>query len=477
MASRLRLSGLAARVALAFAVVATLAVASLAVVIVLTTRSQTQTQTNQERQATLAAVTGELARAYQRADGWAGADTSAAGALATRANAVLLVYDSRGQTVLDLRPTHPAGIGRGSGGRGRGPGGTRPANGRGDAAPRRLSGPVEVTGRAVGTAELRFPTAVSPAQSDLRAALTRATLLGSALALALAVVAAGVFAGTLAAPLRRLSAAVERLRRGDRTARAGAEDAPGELGDLARAFDQMAEQLQREDELRRELVADLRHELRTPITILRGNLEELLDTGEPATAERLTSLHEEALRLDALVGDLDAMITADAAALRLHATPVDLAAVVATEAKALGGAFAAKAITVCPDLHPTIVLGDAARLAQIATNLLTNALKYTPEGGDVTVHVGPESTNGVLSIANSGPGISDDERQRVFERFWRGAAAKGIAGRGIGLAVVASLARAHGGDVTVDSVPGRGARFTVTLPLANDGHAARATER
>lgn len=105
MASRLRSSGLAARAALAFALVATLAVASLAVVIVLTTRSQTQTQTNHERQATLAAVTAALARAYQQADGWAGADTSAAAALARRANAVLVVYDSHGQTVVDLRPT------------------------------------------------------------------------------------------------------------------------------------------------------------------------------------------------------------------------------------------------------------------------------------------------------------------------------------------------------------------------------------
>jgi two-component system sensor histidine kinase BaeS len=468
MANRLPSSGLAARVALAFAVVATLAVASLALVIVLTTRSQTQTQTDQERRATLAQVTAQLARAYDRADGWAGADTTAAAALATRADAVLLAYDTGGQTVLDLRPAHPTGSGRGPGGRGRGPGGGGPATDRSDAAPRRISASVQVGGQNVGTAELRFPTAVSPAQSDLRAALTRATLLGSALALALAIVAAGVFAGTLTAPLRRLSAAVQRLRHGDRTARADIDDAPGELGDLARAFNAMAEQLQREDDLRRELVADLRHELRTPITILRGNLEELLDTGEPATAERLSSLHEEVLRLDALVGDLDAMITADTAALRLDLTPVDLAAVAATEAQALGGAFAAKAITVRSDLQETIVLGDRARLAQIATNLLTNALKYTPEGGAVTIHVAPEHTYGVLTIADSGPGLTEDERQRVFERFWRGTAAKGIAGRGIGLAIVASLARAHGGNVTVDSAPGHGARFTVTLPLAHD---------
>lgn len=162
------------------------------------------------------------------------------------------------------------------------------------------------------------------------------------------------------------------------------------------------------------------------------------------------------------------MITADAAAVRLHRAPVELAAVAAAQLEALRSAFASKSITVQTDLRPATVLGDAARLAQIVANLLTNALKYTPDGGQVIVRVDRDDKSARLEVADNGPGIPQTELDRVFERFWRGAASDRIAGRGVGLAIVASLVRAHSGQVEAHSTPGAGARFTVRLPLATD---------
>lgn len=447
---------LVVRLGIAFAAVALGAIALLAVLTLVATRSEVSTLAASERRQAATAVADTLAVEYESAGSWAGANFDPAFAVAAANGAVVTVLDEGG-TVVGASEDAPGLVGR-LHGEGR-------FGGAGRGSP--LAIPVEVDGREVGTAVVRFPSSgLTQAESDTRAAITTAVLAGAVLSLLLAVGAAVLLSRRITRPLSALREAVLRLERGELDARAGLSDAPGEIGDLAHAFDGMAEALQRESAVRRGVVADVAHELRTPVTILQASCEELVDGVSPPTPEKLASLHEEVLRLGRLVGDLETLSAAEAARLDLERRPVDLAAVARRSADRLAAYFEVADLQLERDLEPVEVVGDAARLAQVADNLLGNALKYTPAGGRVTVHVGAQGPDAVLAVSDTGPGIPEDELPRLFERFWRGEAARGVGGSGIGLAVVAELVAAHGGSVRVESPPGEGARFTVTLPRA-----------
>jgi|GEM_PF-2747888 len=327
--------------------------------------------------------------------------------------------------------------------------------------------PIVVDGRTVGTLKVVYPADGLPGpERDLESSLRWSILAAAAVAILVALGVALLVARRLGRPLTRLTRAARRLGSGDLSARAGDEDAPGELGELAATFDQMAEALAREDEVRRVLVADVAHELRTPVTILQASLEELVDgTVEPET-DRLSSLHDEVLRLARILQDLESLAAAQAAGLEMTAQPVDLAEVASEAIERLRGAFATAEVEPHVALAPTTVLGDPARLDQVVTNLLTNAMKFTPPGGDVQVRVATMNGDARLEVEDSGPGIAPDEIDHVFERFWRGSAGRATSGSGVGLAVVAELVRAHHGRVEVTSAPGEGARFAVILPRA-----------
>ena len=465
------------RLALAFVAVAVAAVAALAVVIVLTTRSETGRLSASDRARTTSEAARVLADAYSRAGSWANADLTAAQVVAQDADAVLVVRSADGRGVIAGRDVAAGGRGRGPGGRGNGPGGRgNGAGGRGNGASRIVvSHAVEVGGRQVGIAELRFRGSLTRAQSVLRDRLFGAVLLGSAIAVAIALLGAALVTRAIAIPLRRLAAAARRLQAGDLAARAGAQGAPGELGQLSRAFDGMADTLDSEREARRRLVSDLAHEVRTPIAILQGNLEELVDEIAQATPQRLASLHEEVLRLGALVEDLDALAHADAPVAVIDREPVELEALARAQVEALRPRLDAKALTLEQQFSPVTVLGDRARLGQVLANLLSNAIKFTPEGGQIKVLVDTADGAARISVADSGPGIPADEQGRVLERFWRGNAARGTSGRGIGLAVAADIIRAHGGQIEVGKADAGGARFVVTLPAASGRSATQPT--
>ena len=334
------------------------------------------------------------------------------------------------------------------------------------AGPIVVTRPVTVAGRRVGTAELHFRRSLSAAQSLLRSRLLGAVALGCAIAVAIALLGAGVVSRAITGPLQRLAGAARRLAAGDLAARSGAAGAPGELGQLSRTFDVMAEALDREREARRRQVSELAHEVRTPIAVLQGNLEELVDGMAQATPQRLASLHEEVVRLGALVQDLDALAYADQPLTGLERRPVALDELARAQLDALTPRLEAKGLGVTQQLSPAIVRGDPARLGQVLANLLSNAVKFTPEGGRITVVVDTVDGAARLSVSDSGPGIPGEEREHVFERFWRGSAGREVSGRGIGLAVAADITRAHGGRIALEGSDEGGARFVVTLPLA-----------
>jgi len=226
----------------------------------------------------------------------------------------------------------------------------------------------------------------------------------------------------------------------------------------------MAAAVQREDQLRRQLVRDLAHEVRTPLSILRGTTEALVDGIVTPDEETLTTLHDEVLQLTQLVGDLETLADAEAAGLHLEVAAVDLAEV-ARNVSQLGAAAAADAeLRLDTDLHPAPVIGDAARLRQVAVNLLSNAIRYTPAGGTVAVRTGTTDGSAFLEMLDSGPGLDLDEIPHLFERFYRGRAA-GADGSGIGLAVARELVLAHAGTVEAANRPEGGAAFRVELPM------------
>jgi len=167
-----------------------------------------------------------------------------------------------------------------------------------------------------------------------------------------------------------------------------------------------------------------------------------------------------------MVGDLQTLAAADAAALQLTLSRQDLAGIAANAADSLAGRFEAAGIALDRRLAPVSVLADAGRLHQVVTNLLTNALKFTPSGGRVNLQTAPAGAEAVLEVTDTGPGIPADELPRIFDRFWRGRSAAHISGSGIGLAVAAELASAHGGSLQARSESGRGAQLILTLPRA-----------
>ena len=308
---------------------------------------------------------------------------------------------------------------------------------------------------------------LTPVEVSLTHRLNRMHLVAGLSSAAIALAVALYLAWSLSGPLRLIRSGAEAMRRGELDTRVR-EVGDDEVRSVARALNGLAETLQYEEALRKESVADLAHELRTPVMGLLARIEAAEDGVFDDQAANLAGMHEEALRLSRLLDDLAALADAQRPGLLLERTAVDIAAVVAGQADALAEQFAARGIGVVRRLEPVAVDGDEKRLHQVVANLLANALRYTDEGGRVTLSTAKDGGLGVLRVEDTGIGIAEEDQAHVFDRFWRGEKSRSRAtgGAGIGLAIVRELVRAHGGEVTVASSPGRGSAFTVTLPLA-----------
>jgi len=330
-----------------------------------------------------------------------------------------------------------------------------------------FSAPVVVAGRRVGTAIARFSgSGLGTADHALRTALVRAVAAAAGLAALLALLSGLALARRLTRPVGQIISVTRAMGRGERDARVGDVRAPSELREMATALDQMADMLDRNEQVRRDLVADVAHELRTPVAVLQAGHEALVDGFAEPTPDQLASLRDEVLRLARMVDDLQTLAAADAAAIQLARRPCDLAAIAATAADSLAGRFNAAGITLERHLEPAEVLADARWMHHAITNLLTNALKFSRPGGTVTIDTGVAGAEATLQVTDTGIGIPAADLPRIFDRFWRGQQASQTSGSGIGLAIAAELARAHGGTLTAASEPGVGTRMTMRLPRA-----------
>lgn len=452
MADGVRGSSLRWRLLAAFAIVAAVAVGAFAGLTLWSGRSDVQHLLDRQQKAALTSAGNAAADTYREAGSWGRADLRPVRAIAITSGAFLQVRDAGGNVVT----VRGGGMGAGMGG----------AMAMANATGPTLTAPVIVDRRSVGAVTLRFETdSLPPAERQLRDALSRTAFYGAVIAILVALaVAYGVAVG-ITRPLERLTHAVQRLGAGDRSARANLT-APGELGILAHEVDAMAARLEREDELRRALTADVAHELRTPVSILRAHCEAIVDDIEEPTPELMHSLHDEVIRLGDLIEDVQTLSAAEAAVLRLERAPVDLADIVQSSVALLAphadtAEITMSTVTVDADV---LVAGDAGRLAQVVRNLVLNALKFTPTGGNVDVSVAREEGKVILRVTDDGKGISAADLPHVFERYWRGGSASGTRGSGIGLAVVHELVHAHHGVVRVTSEPGNGTTFAVELP-------------
>jgi signal transduction histidine kinase len=301
--------------------------------------------------------------------------------------------------------------------------------------------------------------------------LVQAGLLG----LILSVLLAGLISRSVARPIQQTAAAARAIADGDYDQQLPL-GGPTEVRELATSFNQMARQVKASHRAQRDFVANVSHDLKTPLTSIQGFSQAILDgtVADTAETQRAASIiHQEAGRMRRMVDDLLLLARMDAGELQLARQTVDLAQLLAgcitrMEARAHQGGVVLRLTTPPAGIPP--ITGDGDRLVQLFTNLLDNALKHTPAGGQVTATTELANREVVISVADTGPGIPPEHLPRVFERFYqvdRSRARSQTSGVGLGLAICKELAEAHGGRISVESVVGVGTRFSVYLPLAD----------
>lgn len=340
-----------------------------------------------------------------------------------------------------------------------------------------------------GNAEL-----TGPAQ-DFLEQLDRLLLQAGLIAGILGILLGVAIARGLSAPLGRLATAVRQISRGELNQRV-LEKGADEVADLAHAFNDMAANLQQAETLRRNLVADIAHELRTPLSVIQGNLQAILDDVYPLEKAEIAGIYDETLILHRLISDLRELAQAEAGQLSLNIQPTDLVSVIEGAVELFAELAREKEVDLEVNLPADLptTLADPDRVRQVLHNLLTNALRHTPAGGKIGIVVEPtepqlelggqhslrsQQTSGStftppafirVSVTDTGPGIPPRDLPHVFDRFWRAARsrAREQGGSGLGLAIARQLVEAQGGQIGVESdgVPGQGSRFWFTLPTA-----------
>ena len=265
--------------------------------------------------------------------------------------------------------------------------------------------------------------------------------------------------------------AANQVADGDLTARVSEKRRRNRFAKLAKSFNNMASELEKEDERRRNLTADIAHELRTPLHIIQGNLEGVLDGVYEPTEEHILATIEETNTLARLVDDLHTIAQAEAGQLSLQLSQIAVSELLADVQTSFSGQAEEKEVNLAIDATDSIealmIEGDAGRLDQVLSNLVVNALRHTPAGGTICLKAYAKEENVCIEVLDTGEGIPEEDLPFVFDRFWRGDRARShLAGEGggLGLAIAKQLIKTHNGRISVNSQLGSGTTFTITLP-------------
>jgi two-component system OmpR family sensor kinase/two-component system sensor histidine kinase BaeS len=334
-----------------------------------------------------------------------------------------------------------------------------------------VAAPVLVRGEVAALLAPASSSSVLSASEEVLLAQINRALWWSALAAGLVALAAGgALAASILRPLHRLEKAVEAVARGEFDVQSPVSGSD-EIAQLARGFNQMAVNLRRQEELRQRMVADIAHELRTPLSVMQGNLQAILDGVYPLEMQEIQVIADETRVLSRLVGDLHDLAQAEAGRLPLEKQVLSAAPVLRRTVESFRSlAEQGKVTLVVEETQPDLLVdADPDRLQQILHNLMANALRHTPAGG--AIHLTARKAGAVVrfSIMDSGAGVAPEDAPHLFDRFYRADTSRArdanyTSGAGLGLAIVKALVEAHGGQVGVESLAGQGATFWFDLP-------------
>ena len=311
--------------------------------------------------------------------------------------------------------------------------------------------------------------AMTPTQLSFLAQLQWALVLAGGVAALAGIVLGVLVSRSLAAPLARTASAARGFAARDWSQRAPVAGTE-EIAAVARSFNAMADDLQAAEVTRRNLMADIAHELRTPLSVMQGNLRAILDGVYPLEVAEIANLYDETRLLSRLVEDLRELALAEAGRPSLHQQRLDLTATLHQTAAQFAAAADAQGVVLAVEPGSTApVVADPDRVAQILRNLVANALRHTPAEGSITLSSAAEAGFVRVTVADTGEGIAREEQSHVFDRFYRvdRSRARASGGSGLGLAIARAWAEAMGGRIGVDSAPGEGSRFWFELPLAD----------
>lgn len=331
--------------------------------------------------------------------------------------------------------------------------------------------PIRVEGQTVGYLGLGW--ARNPRGRPTNPAEALFALAGTLLVVATVIGFSGAIFGmvmsrSLTAPLNNLVSAARGLATRDFSQRVTASGTD-EMRAVAIAFNDMADQLEQAETLRRNLLADVAHELRTPLSVLQGNLRAILDEVYPLEQAEIVRLYDHTRFLSRLVNDLHELAQAEAKKLPLDRQAIDLGQLIKNSVETFQPTAEAKQVALRVELPATLppISVDAARLRQVLQNLLANALRHTPAGGSITVKAATHHQVVDLTVRDTGEGIPSEHLPHIFDRFYRTDPARGRdrGGAGLGLAIARAIIEAHGGTIQAASLPGQGTQFMIQLPL------------
>ncbi|MDU5145594.1 MAG: HAMP domain-containing sensor histidine kinase [Paenibacillus dendritiformis] len=322
-------------------------------------------------------------------------------------------------------------------------------------------------GKKIGKLEIQGIESAFASQNQKFLRLFNFLLWGALLIVIVGVSLFSVFmANSLSRPLMRIKQIATRMRTGDLSSRVALASPKTEIDEVGLALNHLADALEQQDKLRKNLTADIAHELRTPLATIQSHIEAFQDGVWQATPEKLQVCHEQVMRLVKLIHDLEKLTAVENPMLQLQKNKVSLNEVIRESVKTVAGQFADKNISIAIEQDQDVFLtGDYVRLVQVFVNLLNNAYKYTNEGS-IRVVISEEPSYAKVTLTDTGTGIAQEELPFIFERFYRGEKSRNrrTGGAGIGLAIVKAIVEAHGGRISAKSALGHGSEFCVRLP-------------
>ena len=325
-------------------------------------------------------------------------------------------------------------------------------------------------GQTVGSVSIRFygPFFLNESDVVFLDALNLLLMVIGIASLLLSFVVGGLLARRIARPITKTAEIAKQIAAGHYDIHFEGQTRTRELNNLISTLNYLADALAKQENLRKQLTADVAHELRTPLTTLGSHLEAMIEGVWQPTPERLRSCHEEIIRLGKLVFDLERLERAESVDPKLDKAPVDILLLVHSVCGNFDAELANKNLQLTIDGAASVISVDKDAMSRVITNLVSNAVKYTPQGGQILITIHESVNDVVFVVEDNGPGIPESELPFIFERLYRADKSRNrsTGGAGIGLAIVKSIVVAHGGSVKAENRPELGSRFIVILPKA-----------